>query len=258
MNKERRQNKFYVLKFFIFSLLFIAMIAALCAFREYMISKHTSRAASLSSNNKYTVVIDAGHGGRDGGATALSAMPEKDLNLDIALAVRDILSLSGINVIMTRTEDVMLTDGGGGTNKSQDLRARKKIAENAENAVFVSIHMNSFPIEKYYGLQVYYSDNDEKSRELAESIQKLANETLCTGSNRKIKNAGDTIYLLDELTCPAILIECGFLSNEAEARKLNDPEYRHAVALLIAASIIEQLEDQLSSTVTAANPNGLT
>ena len=108
------------------------------------------------------------------------------------------------------------------------------------------VALGKFSDKKYSGLQVYYSDNDEKSRELAESIQKLANETLCTGSNRKIKNAGDTIYLLDELTCPAILIECGFLSNEAEASKLNDPEYRHAVALLIATSIIEQLEDQSS------------
>ena len=179
-----------------------------------------------------TVVIDAGHGGRDGGATALSAMPEKDLNLDIALAVRDYLSAAGIDVIMTRTEDVMLTDGEGGTNKNQDLRARKKIAESTENAVFVSIHMNSFPIEKYYGLQVYYSDNNEKSKALAASIQEKANTTLCQGSNRKIKNAGDSIYLLDELTCPAILIECGFLSNEAEALKLNDPEYRRKMAFL--------------------------
>ena len=151
----------------------------------------------------------------------------------------------------------MLSDGKGGTNKSQDLRARQKIAESTENAVFISIHMNSFPIEKYSGLQVYYSDNSEESIALARSIQEKANATLCSGSNRKVKNAGDSIYLLDALQCPAIPIECGFLSNEAEARKLNDTEYRKSLAFLIAVSIADSLNQQ-SSASTAANPNDLT
>ena len=255
--EKAKKDKLYVLKFILFSVVFIAAVFALSMLWRYLGEK-SGRSAAYVYAAKYTVVIDAGHGGRDGGATALSTMPEKDLNLDIALAVRDYLSAAGIDVIMTRTEDIMLTDGEGGTNKNQDLRARKKIVESAENAVFVSVHMNSFPIEKYYGLQVYYSDNNEKSKALAASIQEKANTTLCQGSNRKIKNAGDSIYLLDELTCPAILIECGFLSNKAEALKLNDPEYRRKMAFLIAVSIAEQLEDQSSSTVTAANPNGLT
>ena len=250
-------DKFYVLKFILFSLAFIASIFALCKLWEYL-GKSTGYAETASPyTNKYTVVIDPGHGGRDGGATALSDTPEKDLNLDIALALRDYLTAAGIDVIMTRAEDIMLSDGEGGTNKTQDLRARLKIAQSTENAVFVSIHMNSFPIEKYSGLQVYYSNGSEESLSLARAIQDKANETLCSGSNRKVKNAGDDIYLLNELQCPAILVECGFLSNAKEAEKLNDPEYRKALAFLIAVSISDSL-NQASSASTAANPNGLT
>ena len=254
--ERTKKDKLYVLKFILFSIVFIGTVFALCSLWKY-VRQHTIASSGASTSQGFTVIIDAGHGGRDGGATALSAIPEKDLNLDIALALRDYLTAAGIDVIMTRTEDIMLSDGKGGTNKSQDLRARQKIAESTENAVFVSIHMNSFPIEKYSGLQVYYSDNSEKSAALASSIQERSNATLCSGSNRKIKNAGDSIYLLSELQCPAILVECGFLSNSEEAERLNDPEYRKALAFLIAVSIADSL-NQESSASTAANPNGLT
>jgi len=237
---EIKKDRLYILKFVLFSIFFVISVFGLCKLWSYLRKDEATFSQNVGAKPKYTVVIDAGHGGRDGGATALSALPEKDLNLYIALAVRDYLSATGIDVVMTRTEDIMLTDNNGGTNKNQDLRARRKIAESTENAVFVSIHMNSFPIEKYYGLQVYYSDNNEKSRELAQSIQNAANETLCQGSTRKIKNAGESIYLLDELSCPSILIECGFLSNAEEAKKLNSLEYRNAMAFLIATVIAER------------------
>ncbi len=242
MKKTKGSPFSYALGFLVFSMIFIAIGYSICAFWEH-IGKRTAVYLTTASNNDSvtTVVIDPGHGGRDGGAIGVSSAYEKELNLEISLILRDMLTASGINVVMTRTDDVMLSSGTGGTLKNQDLRARRDIAEAQENAVFVSIHMNAFPIEKYNGLEVYYSINDENSKNIAKNLRNSVIKNLNTGSNRQIKPAGENIYLLDELTCPAILIECGFLSNPDDADKLNDPEYRQRLALVIAMSLHESI-----------------
>ncbi len=233
----RGSTAVYLFKFILFSLIFIAIGGSICALWNHL---GESAAAKVSAVTKArpTIVIDAGHGGPDGGTSGFSQVPEKELNLDIALKLRDILTAAGVDVVMTRTEDVTLTDPDGGTRKNQDLRARKKIAEATPNAVLISIHMNAFSIEKYSGLQVYYSKNAPQSQLIAKGVQTAVASSLQTENNRKIKPAGENIYLLNELDCPAVLVECGFLSNADEAKRLNDPEYRQALALVIANSLL--------------------
>jgi N-acetylmuramoyl-L-alanine amidase len=120
---------------------------------------------------RFTVVIDAGHGGRDGGAVADDGTLEKDLNLAVAKKLAEMLLLSDVRVVMTRTEDIELASPSSDHKKRDDLNARLAITESHENAILVSIHMNKFPVSRYKGLQVYYSSNHEGSLTLAEQIQ---------------------------------------------------------------------------------------
>lgn len=195
------------------------------------------------------VIIDAGHGGEDGGAIGKNGIYEKDLNLLIATDLKDMLSAEGIDTIMTRETDIMLYDKNSdykGRKKMLDLNARLKIAESYENCIFVSIHMNSFPEEKYSGLQVYYSPNHQSSVLLAESIQKNVSKYLQSENSRSVKKAGSNIYLLDRIQSPAVLIECGFISNYEECELLSSKEYRQKLTLLIFCGICEYISQYSS------------
>ena len=240
MENKNPKTAVTVIKFIFFILVFTAIIAVFYTFGRKLIEKRLS--ASLNAD-EITVIIDAGHGGRDGGTVGVDGVSvEKDLNLDISLMICDMLKNSGINVIMTRTEDISLTDDEvGGSRKNQDLSARLKIAESAANPIFVSVHMNAFPIEKYSGTQVYYSTNDENGKSLAYLLQNNVKTFLQKDNNRKIKPAGSNIYILDKISCPAVLIECGFLSNNEECAKLADRDYRQKMAFVISSTIIEYI-----------------
>ena len=240
MENKKTKTAVTVIKFILFILLFTVIIIAFYTFGRKLIEKRLP--ASLNAE-EITVIIDAGHGGRDGGTVGVDGVSvEKDLNLDISLMVCDMLENSGINVVMTRTEDISLTDAEvGGSRKNQDLSARLKIAESAANPLFVSIHMNAFPIEKYSGTQIYYSVNDDSGKELANLLQSNVKNLLQNDNNRKTKPAGSNIYILDKITCPAVLIECGFLSNNEECAKLADKEYRKKMAFVISSTIIEYI-----------------
>lgn len=244
MQTNSEDSKLSIVSFILFALVFLIISASIC----FLWSLASKPEQSLTDPNKPlmstlgspiypTVIIDAGHGGADGGAVGLSAVSEKQLNLDIALSLRDMLTSAGIKTVMTRETDIMLTSEGGGTNKNQDLRARRQIVENTPNPIFISIHMNSFSAEKYSGLQVYYSKNDPKSRILAEKIQSDVRTYIQNDNDREIKKATDSIYLLENLTCPAVLIECGFLTNSEECSKLNTKEYRNELAFVIFGSV---------------------
>lgn len=240
MEERKPRTAATVIKFVVFILVFTAIIAASYFFGRKLIEKKLP--ASLDAK-AITVVIDAGHGGRDGGTVGVDGVSvEKDLNLDVSLIICDMLQNAGVNVVMTRTEDIALTDPeAGGGLKNQDLVARLKIAQNAQNPVFISIHMNAFPIEKYSGTQIYYSTNNESGKALADSIQNNVKHLLQPENNRKTKPAGSNIYILDKISCPAVLVECGFLSNNEECAKLADKEYRKKLALVISSSIMEYI-----------------
>ncbi|MBR2020736.1 MAG: N-acetylmuramoyl-L-alanine amidase [Clostridia bacterium] len=228
-------------RFFLF-VLALALLAGLFSFfaQAFEIPKQTSQ--STSAPRPITVVIDAGHGGEDGGAVSASGIYEKDLNLAIAKQLCDLLTANGVTVVMTRTTDTLLYDRNvdyHGRKKALDLAARRRIAEETENAIFVSIHMNAYPLPQYSGLQVWYSKHHPESHTLADTLQSNAQRVLQPQNNRKTKAAGSNIYLLHHLTCPAILVECGFLSNAAEAEQLNTPEYQKELAFVIALAILE-------------------
>ncbi len=202
------------------------------------------RNTSVSAEERVTVIIDAGHGGRDGGASTEDGVLEKDLNLAVAKKLESLLSLSEVNVVMTRETDVMLAEESSSHKKLDDLNARLAIAEENENCIFVSIHMNKFPVEKYRGLQVYYSKNHEGSRVLADMIQEKTAAHLQSGNARLTKAADSSIYILHHIEVPAVLVECGFLSNNEEAELLQNEEYQASLAALIAASVLEFIEAQ--------------
>ena len=198
------------------------------------------------------VVIDAVHGGEDGGASSAAGLVEKEVNLAVAEYLRDLCETAGISTVMTRTEDILLYDRNvdyHGRKKVLDLEARRLIAEqtaakaekNAEGILFVSIHMNAFPQPRYSGMQVWYGTADPRSAAVAEDIQR-ASTALMPDNTRKIKAAGSNIYLLDRLSTPAVLVECGFLSNPAEAERLSDDTYRRALATVIFSAITSHME----------------
>ena len=186
------------------------------------------------------VVIDAGHGGEDGGTSSAAGLVEKEVNLSVAFALRDLCEAAGIPVVMTRTEDKLLYDRNvdfQGRKKVLDLAARRIMAEQTAercggNSLFVSIHMNAFPQPQYSGMQVWYGMGDPRSAVIAEGIQS-ASRALMPENTRGIKEAGSNIYLLDRIGTPAVLVECGFLSNPDEAQRLSEEAYRRAVAAVI-------------------------
>ncbi len=192
-----------------------------------------------------TVIIDAGHGGEDGGAVGVTGLVEKDLNLDLAKRLCALLEADGVRVIMTRTEDVLLYDRGAdyqGRKKVLDLAARQAIGDANPDAIFVSLHANTFPEQIYHGLQVWYSPNNQKSALLAESVRAEVVGTLQPDNHRQSKQAGSNIFLLHKLQIPTVLIECGFLSNPAECGALADPVYRDRLAHALYRGIVAYYE----------------
>ena len=218
-------------------------------------SHQTAEPSASTALQDYTIVLDAGHGGEDGGASSASGVLEKDINLAITMTLRDLFVANGVRVILTRSEDVLLYDKTidyHGRKKALDLAARREIAEETPNAIFVSIHMNSFPETQYKGLQVWYSRNDPASLTLAQTIQDLAADQLQKKNDRRIKAATSSIYLLYHLTCPAVLVECGFLSNPEEATLLSTEAYQNKLAFLLFLAISDGMTKISSEIATSS------
>ena len=185
------------------------------------------------------IIIDAGHGGEDGGAIGKNGAYEKDINLIIAKKLKEKLDNYGIPCVLTRETDILLYDKNTdyeGKKKKLDLLARKEFAEKYDNAIFISIHQNSFSKSQYSGFQVYYSPNNPSSKILAQHLQSTVRNQLQPNNDRAIKSSS-SIYLLDELFCPAVLIECGFISNEAECERLCDDSYQNALCDILCDAI---------------------
>lgn len=230
--------------FISFTLIFTFLILLLCFFKQG-IGRTEKGNYVFSSNGKITVILDAGHGGEDGGASGKNGILEKDLNLSICMKIGKELTDNGVNVLYTRTEDILLYDKSAdhaNRKKALDLAERVKIAQNTPNCIFVSIHMNSFPETKYSGLQTYYSKNNINSKSLALQIQTAVRSMIQKQNNRKIVKASSNIYVLDRLECPAVLIECGFLSNPEECRLLSTEIYQNQLSEIISQEIKKYVE----------------
>ena len=187
------------------------------------------------------VVIDAGHGGEDGGAV-VGNICEKDINLKIARILKELLDISGFETIMTRDEDVSIHDEGSKSlrrKKRSDIGNRLEIANKNPNSIFVSIHQNKFPQTKYWGAQVFYGLKDENSKNLAENIQNNIVYMTQPENKRNIKPICGDVYLIKNATVPAVLCECGFMSNAKEMALLLDPEYQKKMAFAIYIGILQ-------------------
>lgn len=182
-------------------------------------------------------MIDAGHGGVDGGATSCSGALESQINLQIALRLNDLMHLLGYQTKMIRTEDVSVYTSGEtiAAKKVSDLKERVRIVNSIENAVLVSIHQNYFADGRYRGAQVFYTGNSD-SEKLAKSLQKDMVNSINAGSKRQAKRS-DGVYLMEHIQCPGILIECGFLSNVDEEALLRNPDYQKKLCSVFAAGI---------------------
>ena len=182
------------------------------------------------------VLIDPGHGGFDGGTTAEDGTIEKHLNLAVSLCLRDLLTICGVPVVMTRDTDVGLEEDSSVSirqRKVSDMANRLSMYESAE--VVISIHQNYFAQPQYSGTQLFYSRNNESGAVLAESIRRMVVGWVQPQNTRELKAAGESIYLLHRTTKPAVLVECGFLSHPEEREKLKTPAYQQQLAFAIMA-----------------------
>ena len=182
------------------------------------------------------VLIDPGHGGFDGGTTAEDGTIEKDLNLAISLCLRDLLAVCGVPVMMTRDTDVSLDEDSSVTirkRKISDMAKRLEMYETAD--AVISVHQNYFTQPQYSGTQIFYSRNNGSSAVLAEKIRRMVVGWTQPNNTRELKVAGDSIYLLQRTSTPAVLVECGFLSHPEEREKLKNTAYQQQLAFAIMA-----------------------
>ncbi len=182
------------------------------------------------------IIIDAGHGGEDGGAVSKSGTVEKNINLEISSVAERFFSFFGFDTLMTRTDDRLIYSSDCENirqKKVSDIHNRMKIITDNPNSIFLSVHQNHYESEKYSGTQVFYSKNNSESPILAQSIQDTVKSDLQNENERKIKPTGTEIYLLYHAEVPCVMVECGFLSNEAEDKKLSDSDYQKQMAFEI-------------------------
>lgn len=188
------------------------------------------------SRGGHTVVIDAGHGGVDGGATSCTGILESTLNLEIALRLEDVFRFLGYQTRMIRTEDISVYTEGEtiAAKKVSDLKARLRMIADTEAPLLVSIHQNYFSDGRYRGAQVFYPDT-AGSDILAKGIQSALAEALTPSNNRQAKKASG-IYLMEHIQCTGVLVECGFLSNPEEEALLRSADYQKKLCAVIAAA----------------------
>lgn len=256
MLSKKRPIVSYMLKMVLFVLSFIAATALIillssrfaCPLRSLPVFScaelYRSVRTEEADKTALYIIIDAGHGGEDGGAVSDAGVPEKDINLDIAKRLSEFLSLSDYTPVLIRSDDRLMYEAGQESRKKYyDLTNRVEKAKQYSPAIFVSIHQNKFPIRKYKGFQVYCSKNNPQSALLGTVMQENAKRYLQPDNNRMIKTADKTIRVLDSLSMPAVLAECGFLSNEAEAKLLCTEEYRGKLSYVLFASILQYLDE---------------
>lgn len=220
------------------------LICSLIFNASFRYKKSAETASEIKNSNKPPIIIiDAGHGGFDGGAQTDDGFPEKNINLSIALHLRSFLKALGFETIMTREADVSLESEGIETirkKKTSDIHNRLNIMKETDNSIFISIHQNHYHEAKYYGTQVFYSPREgERSSLLAQSIQTSVTDLLQPENDRQIKKCGTSVYLIYNAVKPAVLVECGFLSNLNEAELLKTEEYQRKIAFCIALGIQE-------------------
>lgn len=221
------------------------LLAALCfILLLFVTAEKNSRmiSAPVSQPKERIYIIDAGHGGADGGAVGVNNTVEKEINLSIALKLNEIMQSFGFKTVLTRREDIMTCDEGLHTlreKKVSDIHNRLNLLESTENAVLISIHQNSYPGKTSFGTQVFYSPGNEQSEILAQCVQSTVIDMLQKDNKRKIKKAGTDIYLLYHAKSPAVLVECGFITNPSDCEKLKKEEYQNEIAFAVFCGVMK-------------------
>lgn len=195
----------------------------------------------VNEEEKVTVFLDAGHGGVDPGKVGINNALEKDINLSITLKLKALLEQNNIKVIMTREDDSGLYQDSDSNKKMADLKKRIELINNSGAVIAVSIHQNSYTSESVKGAQVFYHNQSEKGKELAEIIQEQIKTTIGDG-NHRVAKPNDSYYMLKKSICPLVIVECGFLSNYNEATLLCDNSYQEKMAGAIHLGILTYLK----------------
>lgn len=185
------------------------------------------------------LVIDAGHGGIDGGAIAANGAKESDINLAIALKLEKLAELVGVRTVMTRTDDSRRTDILS-YSEHEDLVHRTQIINAVPNAVLISIHQNCYPTSQPWGAQVLYAVGTD-SRRLGQMTHENLVSALQPENRRLAEPASSGLYITSNVTCPAILVECGFISNDLELERLTDDSYQSSLAAVLMASYLQYI-----------------
>ena len=223
--------------------LIVALLAAAAVFVKIFVSNGGLKPV-LNQNSRSTLVLDAGHGGIDGGAISDSGLKESDINLQIALKTEALVRFLGIDTVMTRETDTDNSDNKA-YSEHDNLVQRVKLANSTENAVLISIHQNKFPSAVVSGAEVMYSDNDDSKALGLITQDNLV--TLLDSSNRRVaRPAPKELLLTSSVECPTILVECGFMSNPQEVQKLASNDYQLKLAAILAGSYIQFLNNTAS------------
>lgn len=230
------KNRFFIFIIFIS----ITLSAAVINEKAKLLTTH----ASVGYASEAVIIIDAGHGGFDGGAIAGDGTLEKDLNLCIANYLAEICSANGLKTERVRIDDSSLEDNCNASirkRKNSDLNNRMKLMSKYENAIYISIHINKFSDASVRGAQIFYTKNFDSAKRLATAVKDYVN-LFDPNNNRAIKRAESNIFLLHKATCPAIIIECGFMSNEKELSLLKSSDYQRKIAFSIYLGITDYLK----------------
>lgn len=200
--------------------------------------------ATATADDRPVIVLDAGHGGLDSGAVGKNGTLEKDVNLSVVKHLREMLELSGFNVVVTRDEDISIYDPGveGIRNqKLSDMDNRLEIVRSYPDSVFLCIHQNNYTDPQYFGGQMFYNNNNPDNRTLAQIMQNRF-AILQEGNDREIKLSGEELFLLKSNENPSLMIECGFLSNPEEEARLATTEYQQQIAFTIYCGLLEYID----------------
>lgn len=199
----------------------------------------SSYAGNSLKSDTLSVIVDAGHGLPDGGAVGITGSVEQEINLEIALKLQEVLEAKGVRVVMTRKDENGLWDKDDDSirkKKVTDMHKRLEIMKNSDAHLFISIHMNSFPNHTASGLRIFYAPNHTEIKPLAENIQARIKDITNANINL-VKSADKSLFLMKNPPIPAILVECGFLSNAKEEKKLQEDDYQARLAWAIADAI---------------------
>ena len=224
----------------------VILFLLFCCITAIIINKDRNAAVTtgaVEARAVPTLVIDPGHGGMDGGAVSAEGQRESEINLAIALKMNDLLHLFGICPIMTRTDEALEYPESAVTTREKkvwDQKRRVELVNSCAPAILISIHQNQYPDIRPSGVQVFYG-REGGSEALGVLLHENLQSAFCPSSRRVAAPISDSIYLMKHVTCPAVLVECGFLSNPEEAKKLADNGYQTALAAVLCASCLQYI-----------------